>query len=245
MIKNGKPCNNFLQNDNFLQKKLLPKDFPPQKLVKFPPANDADGGIVCIGGNLEWTTLYSAYLQGIFAWFMQDEPITWWSPDPRFVLLPQDLHVPKSLNKTLNKNIYRVTMDKDFDGVITQCANLRQKDGTWITDGMIAGYKELFLHGIAHSVEAYLGDELVGGLYGVLIGSVFFGESMFSTAPNASKVAFVQFVRAFADCGGKLIDSQVYTDHVARFGGKNISRDAFLHYEKLFLPQKLAHPLAL
>ena len=219
-------------------------DFPVLGIndyFQFPPPEKADDGLVAVGGNLSLGMLYSAYLQGIFPWFNEEDPILWWSPDPRFVLFPEELHVPKSLRRVLNQNVFEFSMDKAFESVISSCAAAKRvgQKGTWIRPDMIEGYIALHKSGIAHSVEAYLDGKLAGGFYGVLIGSVFFGESMFTHIENASKAAFCTFVEAFRKAGGKLIDSQIYTDHIARFGGRNISRSAFLRYEKDYLEEPL------
>lgn len=219
-----------------------------ENLIEFPHSHK--GGIVAYGGNLSPGVLLSAYLQGIFPWYNKNDPITWWSPNPRFVLLPQNFHIPKSLRKFISSNDrlpenssqrYFYTQNKAFSDVINFCATTQRPDqnGTWIHPEMIEAYTKLFELGYAHSFETWQNNTLVGGFYGVLIGSIFFGESMFALKPNASKSVFVKFVQQFIQNGGKLIDSQVYTDHIARFGAKNISRDAFLRYEKDFLPQKL------
>lgn len=212
--------------------------------IEFPPLNE--NGIVALGGNLSPGVLLSAYLQGIFPWYNDEEPITWWSPDPRFVILPQNFHIPKRLKRFLNNNDSLPSENKEkfifkqntnFSEVIKNCASIKRKDqnGTWITQDMIDAYCQLHELGYAHSFETWQEGILVGGFYGVLIGSVFFGESMFSFVPEASKAAFAIFAQNFFKQGGKLIDSQVYTDHIARFGGKNISRDSFLHYEQEYL----------
>ena len=219
-------------------------DFPVLGIndyFQFPPPEKADDGLVAVGGNLSLGMLYSAYLQGIFPWFNEEDPILWWSPDPRFVLFPEELHIPKSLRRVLNQNVFEFSMDKAFESVISSCAAAKRvgQKGTWIRPDMIEGYIALHKSGIAHSVEAYLDGKLAGGFYGVLIGSVFFGESMFTHVENASKAAFCTFVEAFRKAGGKLIDSQIYTDHIARFGGRNISRSAFLRYEKDYLEEPL------
>lgn len=219
-------------------------DFPffeIDEYFSFPSPEQAVDGLVASGGNLSPGMLRSAYLQGIFPWFNEDDPILWWSPDPRFVLFPEELHVPKSLRRVLNQNVFSFSIDRSFRDVITSCAKAKRPDqkGTWITPEMIEAYCTLHEAGFAHSIEAFQNGTLVGGFYGVLIGSVFFGESMFSSAENASKAAFCTFVEAFRKAGGKLIDSQVYTDHVARFGGRNISRAAFLRYEKDYLEEPL------
>lgn len=211
------------------------------QFYKFPNPEKSKDGLVCFGGNLSLGMLRSAYLQGIFPWFNEDDPILWWSPNPRFVLFPQELHVPSSLRRVLNQKKFEFTFDNAFENVIKECAKAKRvgQKGTWITNEMIDAYIAFYEAGFAHSVEAWQNNELVGGFYGVLIGSVFFGESMFSKKSDASKAAFCTFTKAFSQAGGKMIDSQVYTDHVARFGGRNISRSAFLRYEKEFLPLAL------
>jgi leucyl/phenylalanyl-tRNA--protein transferase len=201
-------------------------DFP------FPPANSADAqGIVCTGGNLSPGLLLSAYRRAIFPWFSKDDPILWWSPDPRFVLFPGKLHVSGTMQKIIKKGRFRVTVDQAFDMVIESCAKIwrRGQDGTWITSGMASAYKELHRLGYAHSVEAWSDSGLAGGLYGVSLGSIFFGESMFSIESDASKAAFIPFVQRLAAEGFSLIDSQVYTDHLAGLGAENIPRARYVH----------------
>ncbi len=218
---------------------------------QFPPFEDTDGGVIAFGGNLSPGMLLSAYMQGIFPWYNEGEPPVWWSPNPRFVLFPRELHIPNRLKRLLQKQPFLYTMNAAFSQVIENCAKTKRvgQDGTWILEEVIDAYKELHRLGFAHSFEAWEVTEgaypvLAGGFYGVLLGQVFCGESMFSHIPNASKCAFVIFVKNFASCGGSLIDSQVYTDHLARFGTKNISRDAFLRLEKDFLYKNLSHDLA-
>ena len=197
--------------------------------------------------------LLSAYYQGIFPWYSKDEPILWWSPDPRFVLFPEELHVPSRLERFMRHNeklpenekfIY--TMDAAFRSVITACSDVDRpgQDDTWITSDMINAYYEFHITGYAHSFETWQGGNLVGGFYGVQLGSMFFGESMFSLVPEASKCALVNFMRIFRSCGGRLVDSQVYTDNLARFGGRNISRSAFLRLESNYLYDCLDQDLA-
>ena len=227
-----------------MNEKKAERDFPyfsVEDFLQFPNPEKSKSGVIATGGNLSPGMLLSAYLQGIFPWFSDDDPLLWWCPDPRFVLFPNELHIPKSLRRTLNQKVFSFSIDACFEKVITSCAKQKRigQNSTWITDEMIEAYCDFYKEGFAHSVEAWKDGELVGGFYGVNIGSVFYGESMFSHFPNASKAAFCTFVKAFKNAGGKLIDSQVYTDHVARFGGKNISRTAFLHYLKEYLPQKL------
>lgn len=228
------------QKNNF---PYLPVDF----FFPFPDLSKQEGGIVCSDGNLSPGMLLSAYLQGIFPWYNDDEPILWWSPDPRFVILREDFRMPKRLKRFLKKNrelqtqkdenAFYFSANKAFDSVITHCARIKRpgQNHTWIIDDMIEAYTEFHRLGYAHSFETWQNGKLVGGFYGVLIGRVFFGESMFATKPEASKAVFAAFANHFFESGGKLIDSQIYTDHIARFGGKNISRTAFLRMEKEFL----------
>lgn len=218
-------------------------------MYRFPdPENAAAPGIVCATEELDEELLVSAYMQGIFPWYEEarGEPVMWWCPDPRFVLFPEELHVPKRLRRFLSHTPYTYTMDTAFERVIENCASAARPGqyGTWIGSRMREVYAELYRGGIAHSVEVRRGAALVGGFYGVLIGSVFFGESMFSLESETAKSAFALFVQAFAACGGRLIDSQVYTSHVARFGARNISRAAFLRLERRLLYEPLAHDIA-
>lgn len=213
----------------------------------FPNPEQAQDGVIGYGGNLSPGMLISAYKQGIFPWYNKDDPILWWSPDPRFVLFPEDFHVSKSLNRFIKKNrnlieqdsqeAFTFSYDKAFPRVIQNCASIKRKDqnGTWINNEIINAYITMFEYGYAHSGETWYKGELVGGFYGILIGQIFFGESMFSTKPNASKSIFTDFVQKFTNAGGKLIDSQVYTDYLASFGARNISRTAFLKYEEKWL----------
>jgi leucyl/phenylalanyl-tRNA--protein transferase len=204
-------------------------DFP------FPDPADADGsGIVCSGGNLSPGLLLSAYRRGIFPWFSEGEPILWHSPDPRFVLFPEELHVSGTMRKLLRRcgrdEAYSLSLDGDFPAVIRACSESprRGQDGTWITEGMIRGYVELHALGYAHSVEARRAGELVGGLYGVSLGSIFFGESMFSREDDASKAAFIPLVWRLREEGFTLVDSQVYTSHLAGLGAREIPRIEYL-----------------
>ena len=197
----------------------------------FPAPSSADSnGIVCAGGNLSPGLLLSAYRQGIFPWFSEDEPILWWSPDPRFVLFTEELHVSATMRKTLRKRNYELALDRDFPAVIRACSSSPRpgQDGTWITEDMIGAYIELHRLGYAHSAEARQGGELVGGLYGVAVGSMFFGESMFSRADGASKAAFIALVWRLREEGFTLIDSQVYTEHLAGLGAREIPRIEYL-----------------
>jgi leucyl/phenylalanyl-tRNA--protein transferase len=200
-------------------------DFP------FPSPETADGqGIVCSGGNLSPGLLLSAYRRGIFPWFSEGEPILWWSPDPRFVLFTEELHVTRTMLKLLRKGRYELSLDRDFPAVIRACSSSKRpgQDGTWITEAMIEAYVELHRLGYAHSAEARLGGELVGGLYGVALGGMFFGESMFSLADDASKAAFIPLAWRLRDEGFTLVDSQVYTGHLAGLGAREIPRSEYL-----------------
>lgn len=199
----------------------------------FPPLADASPeGILCSGGNLSPGMLLSAYRQAVFPWFNQNDPIIWWSPDPRFVLLPDELHVSATMRKLIRKRRFRLTLDTAFDEVIERCSGVPRpgQRGTWITGDMIEAYRHMHVLGYAHSAEAWLGDRLVGGLYGLSLGSAFFGESMFSLEPDASKVAFIPFVWRLRDEGFTLIDSQVQTTHVEGLGGRSIPRNSYLEY---------------
>ncbi|WP_126455219.1 leucyl/phenylalanyl-tRNA--protein transferase [Sulfuriflexus mobilis] len=205
---------------------------PDDDEVAFPPVDLAlrePDGLLAFGGSLSVQRLLHAYQQGIFPWYSEGQPIMWWSPDPRMVLFPADLKVSRSLRKTLKKKYYTLTLDTAFAEVVEACAAPRKDDaGTWITDDMKNAYKELYRQGHAHSVEVWLGEELVGGLYGVAIGTVFFGESMFARRSDTSKLAFVYLVQQLKRWGYSLIDCQVYSAHLASLGAINIPRAAFV-----------------
>ncbi len=199
--------------------------------LSFPPAHLAiKEGLLAVGGDLSPERLILAYRNGIFPWYSPGEPILWWSPDPRLVLYPDELRISKSLRKIIRKKSFLITFDKAFDAVIQACAEAKRAygEGTWITDEMKSAYCALHRQGYAHSVEAWQGERLVGGLYGISIGRVFFGESMFSRVSNASKVAFVALVENLEHLDFKLIDCQVRTDHLIRFGAREIPRKSFL-----------------
>jgi leucyl/phenylalanyl-tRNA---protein transferase len=197
----------------------------------WPPieATHSDG-ILAFGGDLTPRRLLSAYRHGIFPWYSEGLPILWHCPDPRFVLLPQSLHVPRSLEKTLKRGTYEIRLDTAFEQVIDGCAKTRRpgQRGTWITRDMRAAYLQLHRLGYAHSAEAWSEGKLQGGLYGVGLGQVFFGESMYTRAPDASKAAFVTLVRALIGWGVQLIDCQQETDHLARFGAETWPRARFV-----------------
>ncbi len=191
-------------------------------------ALDEPNGLIGVGGVLSTERLIDAYRRGIFPWYGEGEPVQWYSPNPRMVVTPARLHISKSLKKTFNQHKFNIRIDQDFDSVIRHCKTVKRKDqtGTWIDGAMVEAYTALHQQGVVKSVEAYQDDELVGGLYGVTMGRVFFGESMFSLRPNASKIAFVHLVESM---GYKLIDCQVESPHLKSLGAFNIERSAFIN----------------
>ena len=205
---------------------------PDRKDLRFPPIESASPeGLLAVGGDLSSERLLEAYRRGIFPWYNPGQPILWWSPDPRAVLYPEKLRISRSLRKTLRRDHFRITFDRDFRAVMLACAAPRLQNpggGTWITDDMVEAYCRLHELGDAHSVETRLGDRLVGGLYGVALGGVFFGESMFSRVTDASKVALVALARTLQARGFRLIDCQLPTDHLARLGAEAMARNRFL-----------------
>ncbi len=197
----------------------------------FPPPEFAEPeGLLAVGGDLSSSRLLLAYSTGIFPWFSEDEPILWWSPDPRCILDPAELKISRSLAKTLRQGRFRTSFDEAFPAVVAACADSRRKHeaGTWITHDMLQAYERLHRLGFAHSVECWQGDELVGGLYGVCLGRCFFGESMFHRSTDASKVALVTLVRWMEEKGWGLIDCQVPNPHLVSLGAKEIPRREFL-----------------
>lgn len=202
--------------------------------VSFPPLEQAlkePNGLLAVGGDLSPQRLLAAYRNGIFPWFNEGEPILWWSPDPRMTLFPNELKVSHSLSKELKKKNYQIRIDHSFSEVMQACAAPRKgQAGTWIHPEMIAAYRTLHEMKFAHSVETWVDNELVGGLYGIALGKVFFGESMFSRGTNASKIAFVHLVRQLTEWGFGLIDCQVKTNHLASLGAREIPRTVFAHY---------------
>lgn len=220
---------------------LLPEDdilFPPPELATAE-------GILAVGGDLSTERLIKAYKNGIFPWFNPGEPILWWSPDPRFVLFPSELRVSKSMRPYFNQQKFEVTFDLAFDRVIQACqvraseADRRQRAiGSWITDDMIEAYGALHEQGIGHSVEVWEGDELVGGLYGLAIGKIFFGESMFTRVSNASKFGFISLVQWLEQRGFILIDCQQETRHLASLGARSIPRSDFLAYLEEYVDEQ-------
>lgn len=211
------------------------------KSVVFPDPSEAEDGIIAIGGDLSPQRLMAAYQSGIFPWYNDDEPPLWWSPDPRSVLFPDELKVSRSMQQLLKKETFRVTLDKAFSKVIRACANVRYKDrdDTWINSDIEKAYTTLHKMGVAHSVEVW--DEegaLCGGLYGLAIGKVYFGESMFFTKSNASKYGFITLVRLLQKKGFELIDCQVHNPHLESLGATLIPREIFLS----LLSQQVSEP---
>ncbi len=198
--------------------------------LAFPPPELADeSGLLAVGGDLSPERLLLAYSLGIFPWYGEDLPILWHAPDPRMVLDADKMQVSRSLRKEMRRGRFQVRLDTAFEEVVRGCAETPRpdQDGTWITDDMVAAYARLHELGYAHSAEAWRGDELVGGVYGVNLGGIFFGESMFARERDASKVAFAVLVEQLARWDIRLIDCQVHTDHLARFGAENWPRDRF------------------
>lgn len=197
----------------------------------FPPVSEADEeGILAIGGDLDPERLKLAYKSGIFPWFNPGEPILWWSPDPRMVLFLDELRVSKSMRNILNRNQFKVTLNKNFAAVISNCKSIKRdgQEGTWISNEMIAAYCELNNQGIAKSIEVWQDEVLVGGLYGIDLGHIFCGESMFSKVSNASKVAFIALVEYLRRGNYKLLDCQVYNPHLESLGCVEIDREEFM-----------------
>ena len=199
--------------------------------IWFPPVDEAlDDGLLAIGGDLSTERLLLAYKKGIFPWFDGEMPL-WWCPNPRFVLLPDELIISKSMKTLLKRDAFEFTINKDFSSVINHCKVKERKgqDGTWIKNEIVEAYTSLHKQGYAHSAETWSDGELVGGLYGIKLGKIFFGESMFSNKSNASKYAFIKFVEQLKEEGILLIDCQVYTEHLESLGAKMILREQFIH----------------
>ncbi|MEY2865284.1 MAG: leucyl/phenylalanyl-tRNA--protein transferase [Candidatus Methylopumilus sp.] len=199
----------------------------------FPNTDQAliePNGLIAISNTLKSERIIEAYKQGIFPWFNQHEPILWWSPDPRLVLFPDDLKISSSLSKKIKKNNYQFEVDKNFLSVIKSCSEVKRKDqdGTWIDERIINAYSELHQMKIAHSFEIYFNGNLVGGLYGIILDDVFFGESMFHYETDASKIAFVLAIQYLENMGVKMIDCQMKTKHLLSFGAKEITRNHFI-----------------
>ena len=199
--------------------------------ITFPAVEHADDhGILAIGGDLSPPRLIKAYQSGIFPWFSDDEPIIWWAPNPRFVLFPENLHISKTMQRLIRSGKFETTLDQDFAAVIKSCRHTPRpgQPGTWITPEMQAAYCDLHAQGYAHSVEVRENGNLVGGLYGVVVGGCFCGESMFSTVSNASKVALIKLVEHLTTRGFMMIDSQVFNDHMESMGAEEIPREQFM-----------------
>ena len=196
-----------------------------------PPALAREDGLLAVGGDLSVARLLLAYQDGIFPWYSPGEPILWWSPNPRLVLFPEEFHLSKRLGRTIRQQIFTLTFDTDFSGVINQCARLRleEGDGTWLSAEMVEAYQKLHDLGHAHSVECWQEGKLVGGLYGVSLGAVFFGESMFSLVRDSSKVALAGLVDRLKGWDFELIDCQVGTGHLQRLGAREIPGEEFSH----------------
>ena len=209
--------------------------------IKFPPVEFADkSGLLAVGGDLSTERLLTAYNNGIFPWYNEGEPILWWSPDPRFVLFPQKLKVSRSMKTVLNNGKFRFTINRAFGQVIQQCksVNRPEQEGTWISPIIQEAYCRLHELGYAHSAETWLDGELVGGLYGIRLGNVFFGESMFSTISNASKFAFIKYIQQLKREHLALIDCQVYTQHLESLGAEMIDRAMFMDLVRKLVPAR-------
>jgi len=232
-----------------MNKDIELEQFNPNVILELPKADKFYDDLCFVTEDIPLQVLYSAYMQGIFPWFneLEGDPVLWQSPDPRFVIPIDEIHVSKSIRKFIKKSPYTYTMDVCFEEVMKQCGLMEREgqSGTWIGPKMLAAYAKFHKTGFVHSIEAWNDGKLVGGLYGILLGSVFCGESMFTIEPDSSKSAFVLFAEAFKNCGGKLIDCQAYTDNMARYGAIEIPRDDFLAMEKQYIPQPLEKDLKL
>ena len=208
--------------------------------LAFPDPELAEDGLLAIGGDLSPQRLLQAYANGIFPWYSDDEPIMWWSPDPRCILYPERFKLSDSLRRTIKKNVFEVRFDTCFADVIGACASVKRKDedGTWITTEMQQAYVRLHKLGYAHSVETFRDGELVGGLYGISLGNAFFGESMFHTVTDASKVAFANLVSKAIEWNFLFIDNQQVTSHLLSMGAEEVGRTDFL----TLLCRALEHP---
>jgi leucyl/phenylalanyl-tRNA--protein transferase len=209
----------------------------------FPPVDEAlNDGLLAFGGDLNTERLLLAYQSGIFPWYEGDVPL-WWCPDPRFVLFPNELIITKSMKKLIRRNDFTFTVNKAFEEVIHHCKNVKRpyQQGTWITDEVQRAYTKLHQEGFTHSAETWLNNKLVGGLYGVRLGKVFFGESMFSLVSNASKYAFINYVQQLQQEGVQLIDCQVYTEHLESLGARMIPRNDFIKLLQDLVGSQLLH----
>jgi leucyl/phenylalanyl-tRNA--protein transferase len=203
--------------------------YPSQDFPSLDRALTDPDGLLAASGCLSIPRLLNAYYNGIFPWYSEDDPILWWSPNPRLVIFPKQLHISKSLKKTLRKQPFTISYDQAFADVIAACSSSRSGEpGTWLSPEMQAAYIQLHQKGHAHSIEAWSGKQLVGGLYGVVIGQLFFGESMFHTQTDASKIAFVTLIQQLTEWGYQLIDCQVHSNHLVSLGAEEISRTHFI-----------------
>ncbi len=213
----------------------IPQSFvltnPKTPFAEVSLALEEPNGLIGVGGELSAERLIEAYQKGIFPWYSEGDPVLWYSPNPRMIVTPDKLHISKSLQKTLNRKTFEIKVDHDFRSVIRHCktAKRKEQDGTWIDNDMVNAYTDLYEKGVAHSVEVYQDGELAGGLYGVSMGRVFFGESMFSLVPDASKVALVYLTK---NMSYQLIDCQVESPHLKSLGAFNIERSAFINLLK-------------
>lgn len=212
----------------------------PKNFQKFPSPHTAnEDGLLAVGGNLNHETLIKAYTIGTFPWFNEGDPIMWFHPDPRMVVFPAKIKISHSMRNVINKNVYQFNFDTNFTQTIRNCRFAKRKgftgESTWISDEIEAVYTGLFSKGYAHSAEAWQNGELVGGLYGVALGKVFFGESMFSNKNNASKFAFIKLAELLQQNGFELIDCQMHTSHLESLGGELISRNEFISLLKKFI----------
>lgn len=201
----------------------------PEEIVFPNPELSEEDGLLAVGGDLSMERLLLAYSNGIFPWYNPGEEILWWCPKPRFILIPEEIKISKSMRKIIKKNKFKVTFNNDFESVISNCKGIREEshEGTWITDEMKEAYINLHNHGYALSVETYENDELVGGLYGVIIGKCYFGESMFSKVSNASKIALITLAERLKELNFEFIDCQVYTEHLESMGAKMVAWEEF------------------
>ena len=211
-----------------------------EKESQFPPAEMANKeGILAIGGDLSFKRLINAYSQGIFPWYSQGQPIIWWSPDPRTILFPEELHISRSMRRVLNQNPFNLNLNQNFAEVIKSCQSIgRKEEGTWITQEMISAYLKLHRAGYAHSIEIYKEKKMVGGFYGVALGKCFFGESMFYTETNASKYGFIKFVQLLREQRFLFIDCQISSHHLRNLGARDISRKKYLSLLHMGLKHK-------
>ena len=223
---------------NSNKKKLLYLVKNKKMAMDFPDVTDAlknPNGLLAIGGDLDETRLLSAYQKGIFPWFNEGQPVLWWAPNPRCILKPNKIHISHSLKKCLRKNQFQITYNKNFANVISQCSVNRNKDNdTWLTTDMKKAFINLHKSGYAHSVECWHNKELVGGLYGIAMGKIFFGESMFSRMPNTSKITLVHLAKRLEEMNFQLIDCQINSKHLQTLGAQLITRNQFTKLLKDF-----------